>query len=105
MSKVQCYGCQEYGHYKRYCSKLKKDNNKINEAHITNEVEVPEKKKSKKDEVKDLYYDLDNLLHLVIFSLVNNSYHDRKHSMNDMIHHGRIWHHIRSIPQKKELMT
>jgi len=28
MAKVQCYGCQEYGHYKRYCPKLKKDNKK-----------------------------------------------------------------------------
>jgi len=28
MSKIQCYGCQEYGHYKRNCHKLKKDKNK-----------------------------------------------------------------------------
>ena len=28
MAKVQCYGCQEYGHYKRDCPKLNKDNNK-----------------------------------------------------------------------------
>ena len=27
MSKIQCFGCQEYGHYKRNFPKLKKDNN------------------------------------------------------------------------------
>ena len=45
-------------HYKRDCPKLKKDNNKRGreEAHITEEVEDAEKKKSKKEEVKDLYY-------------------------------------------------
>ena len=59
MSKIQCYGRQEYGHYKRDCPKLKKDNNKRGreEAHIIEEVEEAEKKKSKKEEVKDLYYD------------------------------------------------
>ena len=58
MAKIQCYGCQEYGHYKIDCPKLKKDNNKRRreEAHITEEVEEAEKKKSK-EEVKDLYYD------------------------------------------------
>eukprot|EP00253_Pinus_taeda_P009693 PITA_09693 len=36
MAKVQCYGCQEYGHFKRNCPKLK-DNSKRGreEAHIT----------------------------------------------------------------------
>lgn len=50
LAKVQCYGYQEYEHYKRDCPKLKKDNNKIGtqEAHITEEVEDVEKKKSKK---------------------------------------------------------
>ena len=28
MSKVQCFGCQEDGHYKRDCPKFKKDNSK-----------------------------------------------------------------------------
>ena len=43
----------------RDCPKLKKDNNKIGreEAHIGEEVEEAEKKKTKKEEVRDLYYD------------------------------------------------
>ena len=59
MSKIQCYGCHKYGHYKRNCRKSKKDNNKRGreEAHIIEEVEEAEKKNSKKEEVKDLYYD------------------------------------------------
>ena len=59
MVKFQCYGCQEYGHYKRGCPKLKKDNNKRGreEAHINEEIEKAEKKKSKKEELKYLYYD------------------------------------------------
>ena len=59
MSKIQCYGCQEYGHYKRNCPKLKKDNNnkiKREEAHITQEVKE-EGKKQKKEDPPDLYYD------------------------------------------------
>jgi len=47
-SKIRCYGCQEYGHYKRNCPKLKKDNNnkrKREEAHMTQEVKEEEKKK------------------------------------------------------------
>jgi len=44
MAKIQCYGCQEYGHYKRDCPKLKKDNKKRGreEAHISEEVEEVE---------------------------------------------------------------
>lgn len=60
MSKIQCYECNAYGHFKRNCPKLKKDNkkrNERNEAHVTEEMEESEKKKSKKEEVKDLYYD------------------------------------------------
>ena len=39
MSKIQCYGCQEYGHHKRDCPKVKKDNKRgREEAHITKEV-------------------------------------------------------------------
>ena len=47
MSKIQCFGCQEYGHYKRNCPKLKKDNNnkrKRKEAHMTQEVKEEDKK-------------------------------------------------------------
>ena len=59
ISNVQCYGCHVYGHFKRDCPKLKKGNNKRGreEAHIIEEMEEAEKKKSKKEEVKDLYYD------------------------------------------------
>lgn len=60
MPKIQCYGCQEYGHFKKDFLKLKKDIKKRkerNEAHITKEVEELEKKKSKEEEVKYLYYD------------------------------------------------
>ena len=58
MSKIQCFGCQEYGHYKRNCPKLKKDNNKRKreEAHITQEMKE-EGKKQKKGDSLDLYYD------------------------------------------------
>ena len=57
MSKIQCYGCQEYEQYKRDCPKVKKDNKRgREEAHITKEPEEDEKKKSKKEEVRDLYY-------------------------------------------------
>ena len=77
MLKIQCYGCHEYGHNKRDCHKLKKDNNKRRrvEAHITKEVEEPEKKKPKKVEV--------------LFSIVKNSCHGRKHCKYDRMHHIR----------------
>lgn len=48
MLKIQCYGCQEYGHYKRDCPKFKDNKRKErNEAHITEEVEEPDEKKFK----------------------------------------------------------
>ena len=59
MSKIQSYGCQEYGHYKRNYPKLKKDINnrrKREEAHMTQEVKEEEKKQKKEDPL-DLYYD------------------------------------------------
>ena len=59
MSKVQCFECQEYGHYKRNCPKLKKDNNnKRNreEAYVTQEMKEEYKKKNKEDP-SDLYYE------------------------------------------------
>lgn len=35
MAKIQCYVCQEYGHYKRDWHKVKKDNKRgREEAHI-----------------------------------------------------------------------
>ena len=64
MAKIQCYGWHEYGKYRRYCTKLKKDDNKRNKdkEHITEEMEEPEMKKLKKEKVRYLYYDWDNLL-------------------------------------------
>ena len=59
MPKIQCFGCQEYGNYKRNFPKLKKDNNnkkKREESHITQEVKE-EGKKQKKEDPADLYYD------------------------------------------------
>ena len=59
MSKIQCYGCQEDGHYKRNYPKLKKDNNnkrKREEAHMTEEVKEEEKNQTNEDP-QDLYYD------------------------------------------------
>ena len=58
MSKIQCYGCQEYGYYKRNCPKLKKDNNKRKreEAHVIQEMKE-EENKQKKEDPSDLYYD------------------------------------------------
>jgi len=31
ISKIQCYECNEYGHFKRNCPKLKKGNKKMKE--------------------------------------------------------------------------
>lgn len=59
MSKIQCYECNENGHFRRNCPKLKKENKKRNERnklHATEEIKELEKKKTK-EEVKDLYYD------------------------------------------------
>ena len=59
MSKIQCFGCQEYRHYKRNCPKLKKDNNnkrKREETHMNHKVKE-EEKKQKKEDPRDLYYD------------------------------------------------
>lgn len=55
---------------------LKKDNNKRGreEAHITEEVEEVEKNKSRKEEVKYLYYDWEIRPHLVIFKFLFSSF-------------------------------
>ena len=57
MAKSQCYGCQEYGNYKRDCPKIKKDKRGKKEAQIIEKVEEIEKKKSKNEEVRDIYFD------------------------------------------------
>lgn len=52
MSKVQRFGCQEYGRYKRGCPKLKKHNNnkrKREEGRVTQEVKEDDKKQKKED--------------------------------------------------------
>jgi len=52
MSKIQCYECREYGHFKRDCPKLKKENKKRKErieADIIEEVEDLDEKKHKKE--------------------------------------------------------
>lgn len=59
MSKIQCFACQEYAHYKRNCPKLKKDNTnkrKREETHITQEMKE-EGKKQKKENPSDFYND------------------------------------------------
>ena len=61
MDKIRWYGCNELGHYNRYCRKSGKDKRKKEEAHITDMREEPDAKKSKKEEAKDLYYDWDHL--------------------------------------------
>ena len=57
MENVRCFGCDERGHYKRYCPKFGKDKRKKEEAHVTYEREEPDAKRSKKEEARDLYYD------------------------------------------------
>jgi len=56
MSKIQCFGCNVYGHFKRNCPN-KKNNKRTerSEAHIVEEKGEHEKK-PKGEDPKDLYY-------------------------------------------------
>jgi len=59
MSKVQCFGCNEFGNYKRDCPKDHKNKNnneskEISESHIAKDEE--DEKKPKIEDNKELYY-------------------------------------------------
>jgi hypothetical protein len=53
MSKVQCFGCQEYNHYKRDCPKLTK---KIKETHHASTSNDEEPSKKAKHEETNFFY-------------------------------------------------
>ena len=56
MSKIQCFGCNEYGQVKRDCSnKVNNKSKERSEAHI-DEVKGNPKKKPKGEDPKDLHY-------------------------------------------------
>jgi hypothetical protein len=52
MSKMQCFNCQKYGHYKNHCPELKK----MNEIHEASVVEEREPSKKAKQDKTDLFF-------------------------------------------------
>ena len=47
MSKIQCFNCQKYGHYRNHCTELKK-RKEIDEASVVEEREPSKKAKQDK---------------------------------------------------------
>jgi hypothetical protein len=56
MSKVQCFECHEYGHYKRNCPKLTKKRKERHHASAANDEEPS--KKTKHDETNLFQVDI-----------------------------------------------
>lgn len=48
MDKIQCYGCNELGHYRKDCPKSNKDKRKKEKAHIVKEREEPDERRSER---------------------------------------------------------
>jgi hypothetical protein len=54
MSKVRCFGCHEYGHYKKHCPKLANKRKEKHHASVANDEEPS--KKVKHEETYFFYY-------------------------------------------------